>query len=545
MKPVTKTALLTIILLVCASLSNVWAEITPARIMLGAKAAALSPSPVYDGKQVLAPICVLDLLSLNYTTSANKDEMAIIGTDGQSGEVETVNINGTQMVPMDTVARLVGADTKWNETTHTLTLIAHLDSVEFVDNTLKINCSIPVTYTTHMYADKLYVDIASTKIASAAKEVYIGSPLISRARLGHVDESTARVVLDLVKKVDYRVDSRMPSSQILLFVGENLPKPTSEDQAKPQTKPKSNQPYNVQQIRLETVDDNQFNIVISTSSTGSATSDYGVNPPQIIAYLKRGTLCESAKAIEGSHPLLKGMKVTQGSKNIRLEINPTRLMTYNIRVEPESIIINVFTPKNSGGKLADKFVVVDPGHGGPRDSGASRVGVKEKNVNLTIAKELAAALQLEGARVLLTRSDDSAMGLPARSEVAINNNADFFISIHCNANNVTDSTSGIETYYHFKEPSPTALAYAVHNGVCSYTGMCDLEARSDSTLYVPGLAVLRRLENTGIPGILLECGYLNHSSDRSKLLDSGHRSKLISGIMAGFKAYIEGSPIQQ
>ena len=539
MKPVTRTVLLIIILLSCVSLSSAWAEMESARIMLGTREAALAPSPVYDGKHVFAPLHILSLLSVSYTTVAGGDKVIIIAAGGQTGDIGTIDINGTPMVAMDKVVELIGAETSWDETSRTLTLIAHLESVEFVDNTLKVNCSIPVVYKMHMYADKLYVDIASTKLASAAKEVYVGSSLVARARLGQIDQTTARVVLDLEKKVGYKISSRMPASQILMTVGENLPIPASEPQAKPQSSPQKGQPFTIQQIRVDTVDDNQFNIVMATSGPGSATSDYGVNPPQIVVNLNGGTLAESAKIVEGSHPLLRDMRVTPNSKKVRIELNLTRLMTFSVLVEPASTTISVYTPKNSGGMLADKFVIIDPGHGGSQ-KGACIGSIHEKNVNLTIAKELAEALQQEGSRVLLTRSDDRAMGLAVRPEVAIDNNADFFISIHCNSCDVLDSANGIETFYFLKELSSTALAYAVQSGVCTYTGMKDRKAQPTS-----GLAVLRRLKDTGIPGILLECGFLNHSSDRKKLLSADYRSKLVSGVIAGFKAYVEGSPINK
>jgi N-acetylmuramoyl-L-alanine amidase len=57
-----------------------------------------------------------------------------------------------------------------------------------------------------------------------------------------------------------------------------------------------------------------------------------------------------------------------------------------------------------------------------------------------------------------------------------------------------------------------------------------------------GLMVLRLLQGTGIPGVLVECGYLNHSRDRAKLLDDGYRKKVADGIVSGLKAYIEGTP---
>ncbi len=187
--------------------------------------------------------------------------------------------------------------------------------------------------------------------------------------------------------------------------------------------------------------------------------------------------------------------------------------------------------------------MVDPGHGG-REIGAHSGDVYEKAINLMLSHALVDALQAEGVHTILTRSADEVVSLAARPQVAIDNKADFFISTHCNSNGIAGSATGIETYYHKQEPSAKALAYAVHEGVCRHTGMCDRGARSDSSLYSSGLAVLRRLENTDIPGILVECGYINNSADRAKLLDPTYRKNLAEGIVAGLKAYVEGTPVR-
>jgi N-acetylmuramoyl-L-alanine amidase len=216
-----------------------------------------------------------------------------------------------------------------------------------------------------------------------------------------------------------------------------------------------------------------------------------------------------------------------------------RAMIHDVNVDDYSITVTLRPPNKSGGRLADKLIVIDPGHGG-NQAGARCNGCSEKNFNMMISKELARQLESQGARVILTRSGDQAMGLAARSEVAINSGADFFVSVHCNSNGRPNSVSGIETYYHMYDPSQKMLANAVHDAVCAVTGMCDRKARSDRALYSSGLAVLRRLEGSGIPGILIECGYMNHASDRSRLLDAGYREKLASGIVAGLREYVEG-----
>lgn len=56
-----------------------------------------------------------------------------------------------------------------------------------------------------------------------------------------------------------------------------------------------------------------------------------------------------------------------------------------------------FEEKN-GNKLANKVIVVDAGHGGI-DSGATRPGVDEKDINLAVALQLKNILNQKGASI--------------------------------------------------------------------------------------------------------------------------------------------------
>jgi N-acetylmuramoyl-L-alanine amidase len=59
---------------------------------------------------------------------------------------------------------------------------------------------------------------------------------------------------------------------------------------------------------------------------------------------------------------------------------------------------------------AAPLIVIDPGHGG-RYSNANANGLREKNVNLAIAKELRSTLIARGYRVAMTRTTDRAVRL--------------------------------------------------------------------------------------------------------------------------------------
>lgn len=89
-----------------------------------------------------------------------------------------------------------------------------------------------------------------------------------------------------------------------------------------------------------------------------------------------------------------------------------------------------------------KTVVIDPGHGG-KDPGALGKGgkVHEKQIVLDVAKKLGDKIKAEypDVKVIFTRSNDTFIGLHERAMVARRNNADLFISIHCNGSSNSDA----------------------------------------------------------------------------------------------------------
>ena len=91
-------------------------------------------------------------------------------------------------------------------------------------------------------------------------------------------------------------------------------------------------------------------------------------------------------------------------------------------------------------------IVIDAGHGG-KDPGCHGVKAKEKTVALNISLELRRILQenLQEVEVILTRDDDTFVELYRRGAIAGEEEADFFVSIHCNANS-NKHAYGTETY---------------------------------------------------------------------------------------------------
>lgn len=103
-------------------------------------------------------------------------------------------------------------------------------------------------------------------------------------------------------------------------------------------------------------------------------------------------------------------------------------------------------------KEPDFILVVDAGHGG-KDAGAVDNGVYEKDINLKVAKKLAALVEkkIDGVKVVLTRDNDTFLTLQQRADKANASKGNLFISIHTNSvdksnkNRTTVSGSSVYT----------------------------------------------------------------------------------------------------
>lgn len=94
-----------------------------------------------------------------------------------------------------------------------------------------------------------------------------------------------------------------------------------------------------------------------------------------------------------------------------------------------------------------RTIVIDAGHGGDDHGARGAGGTLEKDVTMSVARRLKAALEARlGVRVILTRDRDEAVALDERAAVANNNKADVFLSLHANAS-VRASAAGAEIFY--------------------------------------------------------------------------------------------------
>lgn len=109
-------------------------------------------------------------------------------------------------------------------------------------------------------------------------------------------------------------------------------------------------------------------------------------------------------------------------------------------------LVNTSFTKLNISRNGVKTIVIDAGHGG-HDAGCVSGKVTEKQVALSIALKLGKIFKehMPEVNVIFTRKDDTFVELWERASIANKNNADIFLSIHCNASSVK-TVHGTETY---------------------------------------------------------------------------------------------------
>ena len=229
-------------------------------------------------------------------------------------------------------------------------------------------------------------------------------------------------------------------------------------------------------------------------------------------------------------------------------------ISYRVNSTSKELVLT-FNDKNPKKQYT---IIIDPGHGG-KDPGA--VGFKkyrEKDVVLAVAKYLRDELKGD-FNVIMTRDSDYFVTLSQRPNIGNKAKADMFISIHANSA-MTNKLYGTEVFYFSKKSSPYAERIAAfENSVGDKFGekssnivqiMGELAYKKNQEIsigfarkMVAGISNGMGMKNRGIhganfavlrgfngPGILIELGFINNSSDINKLVNSANQKKMAKNI---------------
>ncbi|MGO1580976.1 MAG: N-acetylmuramoyl-L-alanine amidase [Peptoniphilaceae bacterium] len=179
-------------------------------------------------------------------------------------------------------------------------------------------------------------------------------------------------------------------------------------------------------------------------------------------------------------------------------------------------------------------IVIDPGHGG-KDSGAIvDSGLKEKDLNLQVAKILNNKLKSRGYETIMTRTEDEYIKLLDRASVSNKLNSELFLSIHFNSSDNREA-KGIEVLYAseskviIKSTEQKYFADELLKALLEET-----ESNSRGIKNRPDLVVLNKTKSVSA---LAELGFMSNPDDYDKIIDEEYIEKLANGLFKGIENY--------
>ena len=228
-----------------------------------------------------------------------------------------------------------------------------------------------------------------------------------------------------------------------------------------------------------------------------------------------------------------------------------------------------------------KTIVLDAGHGG-HDPGCSGKHSREKEITLGMVKKLGRLLEEKypDLNIIYTRTTDVFVPLHERATIANRNNADVFISIHCNYVKRA-AVEGTETYvmglhraeenlnvakrensailleedygenyegYDPNSPEGHIILSMYQNAFLEQSiqlahyiedEFVKTAKRSSRGVKQAGFLVLRR---TSMPSVLIESGFLSNQQEESYLLSDKGQEQMASCIQRAFGRYIKDLP---
>ncbi len=221
-----------------------------------------------------------------------------------------------------------------------------------------------------------------------------------------------------------------------------------------------------------------------------------------------------------------------------------------------------------------RIVVLDPGHGGVDPGAIGSSGSYEKDIVLSYAKTLKAALEATGRYdVVLTRDRDIFVPLRERYEAAHRVNAGLFLSLHADSHN-SASLRGLSVYtlsdtasdkeaeaLAAKENRSDVLAGTDLTGyetdVTSILISLAQQSVKQSSAYFAEILVqemqqsaklLRNphrfagfavLKSPNVPSVLIELGYLSNRKDEADLMSSDRKARMAAGMVRSIDLYFD------
>ena len=229
-------------------------------------------------------------------------------------------------------------------------------------------------------------------------------------------------------------------------------------------------------------------------------------------------------------------------------------------------------PPVTAAGAARTTIVLDPGHGGDEPGVRGPGGTLEKDVTLSVARQLKSAIESRlGVRVLLSREVDQTVPPDDRTAVANNNKAAMFVSLHANAALRQDVRGA--TVFHLSVDAERGDQQAPRRAVVPTLGggsreidvvpwemaqtrflaesaamaemfSQELQSRVEVGRRPIEQAPLRVLVGANMPAVLVEMGYLSNPEQEQQLASESYQGQLVQALLEAvvrFRTFLDQS----
>jgi N-acetylmuramoyl-L-alanine amidase len=193
------------------------------------------------------------------------------------------------------------------------------------------------------------------------------------------------------------------------------------------------------------------------------------------------------------------------------------------------------TMPTSSTPVTSHTVVLDAGHGLPDGGAVNNDGVSEESINLKIVFKLQELLESSNCAVVLTRSDENGIydadssnkkvsDLKNRVEIINNSDADILVS--------GEKYYGWQSFYQPQNEQSKNLASFIQTNLNYYID------RDNQRTILP-LSHIYIMDNSQIPAVTIECGFLSNQEDAALLQTDEYQNNIAWGIYAGIMDYFK------
>ena len=346
----------------------------------------------------------------------------------------------------------------------------------------------------------------------------------------HADKEKVRIVVDADGEVDYKSMTLASPGRVIVDVSGARLSPSV-------VKSREIESRFATKVRLGQFNPTTVRIVVETEMYKSSSNydvfslEGGSVPYRVV--MDFGNLSGSASSAGGSSSSGSNIDFGHGTASSGDSSSSSD------SGQPSSDTSRPRSQSSAAPGIDGKRIVLDPGHGGSDTGAIGPTGVTEKSIALRIAKRLKVLLEAEGAEVILTRTEDTEVSpkkakatdveeLQARCDIANQNAADIFLSIHLDAFSGPEAHGTTGYYYEMGSADSTRLADCVKRGVLRRLGTLD-RGTKPCAFYV--------CRHTDMPAMLLETAFVSNPREEQMMNSEEGVENAAQGIAAGIAEY--------